>query len=193
MSEKIYDTPDLMGKRITGIGHKPWRDWSEAEPVLIADGEQVRVTRDAYLAINFRQFNNELWPRRWESGHCIWMLESRLFDIFEYDSRFIPDRAHAGLPYSSYTVYIATEHGSFSLDDVKARTQMEAELVASELVEYYIKHEASFACIKFPLMKEGTELANVKRNPPSAKKAGPPPAPQPSGNDDLIDIEKDNE
>jgi hypothetical protein len=32
-------------------------------------------------------------------------------------------------------------------------------------------------------MKEGTELANVKRNPPSEKKAGPPPAPQPSGND----------
>jgi hypothetical protein len=42
-------------------------------------------------------------------------------------------------------------------------------------------------------MKEGTELANVKRNPPSAKKAGPPPAPQPSENDDLIDIERDNE
>jgi len=92
MSEKIYDTPDLMGKRITGIGHKPWRDWSEAEPVLIADGEQVRVTRDAYLAINFKQCNNELWPRRWEGRHCIWILESCVFDILEYQSRFIPER-----------------------------------------------------------------------------------------------------
>ena len=92
MSEKIYDTPDLMGKKITGIGHKPWRDWSEAEPVLIADGEQVRVTRDAYLAINFGQHNNQLWPRRWEEGHCIWLLESCLFDILEYQSRFIPER-----------------------------------------------------------------------------------------------------
>jgi hypothetical protein len=165
MDEKIYDTPDLMGKRITGIGHKPWRDWSEAEPVLIADGKQVRVTRDAYFAINFRQFNNELWPRWWHDGYCIWILESRLFDIFEYDSRFIPERMHAELPYCSYTVYIGTEHGSFTLDNVKARTQNEAEFVAAEIAEYHIKYQASFGVHKNRAMKDP--------------------------NDDLIDIERD--
>ena len=92
MSEKIYDIPDLMGKKITGIGHKPWRDWNEADPVLIADGEIVRVTYEAYVAVNFQNCNNALWPRTWREGHCIWHVESRLFDIFEYDSRFIPER-----------------------------------------------------------------------------------------------------
>ena len=167
MSEKIYDTPDLMGKRITGIGHKPWRDWTEAEPVLIADGKQVRVTRDAYFAINFRQFNNELWPRWWHDGYCIWILESRLFDIFEYDSRCIPERMHADLPYSSYIVYISTEHGFLTVFNVKARTQMEAETVASEWAEKHIRYGATFDVRKIE---------------------------QTTGrNNDLIDIEKDNE
>ena len=92
VSGKIYDIPDLMGKRITGVGHKPWRDWNEAEPVLIADGELVRVTYEAYVAVNFQHCNNALWPRTWREGHCIWHVESRLFDIFEYDSRFTPER-----------------------------------------------------------------------------------------------------
>ena len=165
MSEKIYDTPDLMGKRITGIGHKPWRDWSEAEPVLIADGEQVRVTRDAYLAINFRQFNNELWPRTWEGRRCIWLIEGRLFDIFEYDSRCIPERMHADLPYSSYTVTINTQRGSLTMNNVKARTQLEAEIIASEMAERHIRYGATF------------EVRKIEQT------TGP--------NDELIDIERD--
>ena len=165
MSEKIYDTPDLMGKKITGIGHKPWRDWSEAEPVLIADCKQVRVTRDAYYSINFRQFNNELWPRWWHDGYCIWILESRLFDIFEYDSRCITERMHADLPYSLYSVTIKTQRGSLTLHNVKARTQSEAELVASERAERHIRYGATF------------EVRKVEQT------TGP--------NDDLIDIERD--
>ena len=92
MTEKIYDIPDLMGKRITGIGHKPWRCADEAEPVLIADGEQVRVTYEAHVAVNFRWFNNEMWPRTWREGHCIWHFESHLFDVLEWESRCIPER-----------------------------------------------------------------------------------------------------
>jgi hypothetical protein len=167
MSEKIHDTPDLMGKRITGIGHKPWRDWSEAQPVLIADNEQLRVTRDAYFAINFRQFNNELWPRRWHDGYCIWTLEIRLFDIFEYDSRCIPERMHADLPYSLYSVTINTQRGSLKFPNVKARTQMEAEIVACERAEKHIRYGATF------------DVRKIEQT------TGP--------NNDLIDIERDNE
>ena len=165
MNEKIYDTPDLMGKRITGIGHKPWRNWSEAEPVLIADGKQVRVTRDAYFAINFRQFNNELWPRRWEGSHCIWILEGRLFSIFEYDSRCIPERIHADLPYSFYSVTINTERGSLTMNNVKARTQIEAEVVACERAERHIKYGATFEMRKIEQTTgPNDDLTNTERD-----------------------------
>jgi len=92
---EVYDIADLMKKRITGVGHRPWSTWDKSEPVMIADGELVRVTYDALVCINFQSWNNQLWPRTWKKPHCIWHLESRLFSLFEYDSRFIPERFNA--------------------------------------------------------------------------------------------------
>jgi len=133
-----------MKKRITGVGHRPWSTWDKSEPVMIADGELVRVTYKAYVCINFKSWNNELWPRTWENRHCVWRLESRLFSIYEYDTKFIPARTHSEATFSLYSVLINTEHGAFALDNIKARTQFEAQLVASEMAERHIKFGASF-------------------------------------------------
>jgi|688.fasta_scaffold709036_1 hypothetical protein len=86
LSDKVHGIEDLMGKTLTGIGHKPWRGYNEAERVVIADGEPVRVTPEAYEAVKFSKFNSETHPRtRYEGGHYIWDMEPILFDDWAND------------------------------------------------------------------------------------------------------------
>ena len=80
----------LMDKWITGVGHKPWHEWEKGEPMLIADGELVRVTHDAYKCVKFNGWNVEMWPKTWHDKHCIWHLERRSFESWWLSNRSYP-------------------------------------------------------------------------------------------------------
>lgn len=84
--DRIYGVDELMGKTITGIGHKPWQSWETAQPALIADGEMIFVTREAYETVKHRHLGNGLADHIRIGDHSIWEMDPVLFDDWYNDT-----------------------------------------------------------------------------------------------------------